>query len=132
MTVDRLAFLNELLASEHGQNVASALVAQGLSFDKVGQVLKEVVGAAHDQANEPDAGLLGVPGGKNLIATFAAGLANGTGFAGSLKAGVEEALAGRISSALASKVGIDASALPGVIAAVTPLFTNFLTPKSVG
>jgi hypothetical protein len=127
--MDIQKLVNDLMVSEHGQNAASALAEQGLSTQQVDQVFNEVAGVAQTHLTISQPGVLGVPNGQSLVGMFATGLANRTGFADSLKDGLSGALSLRLVDALAGKIGIEVAALPGVMAALSPVLAKLLSSK---
>lgn len=127
--MDAQALLDEFLGTEHGRNAVNALTGQGLAPDQVSQVLQEAAGAAHAHVNDQGSGLLGDHMGRNVFAAFAAGLVKGDGFFGSIKDGLEGGIGGRLTESLAGKVGLDPSMTSGIVAAVTPYLTGFLSKK---
>ncbi|HEX4341235.1 MAG TPA: hypothetical protein VH062_35240 [Polyangiaceae bacterium] len=114
--------VNEFLSSEHGQQAASALGAQGVSPDDAQTYLTHAATAAHEQATEHH-------GGRNFFAAFAAGLVRGDGFLKSLIDGGEGVLSGRIAEAIASRAGVDPSTASAIAATATPFIVGYLKQK---
>jgi hypothetical protein len=127
--MDVQQFVSEFLASEHGNQAAQALAAQGMSDDDAHQMLSQAAEAAHGHANEQDAGLMGDHAGKSFFSAFAAGLVRGDGFLKSLLDGGEGVMSGRVAESLAEKVGIDPSTASAVAAAATPYLVSFLKER---
>ncbi|AHB05937.1 MULTISPECIES: hypothetical protein [Pandoraea] len=127
--MDVQQLVSEFLASEHGDQATQALAAQGISGDDAQQMLSEATQAAHANAEEQGAGLMGEHAGKSFFAAFAAGLVRGDGFLKSLGEGGEGVLTGRVAESLAARMGIDPATASTVAAAATPYIVSFLKEK---
>ncbi|SIT49877.1 conserved hypothetical protein [Paraburkholderia piptadeniae] len=127
--MDVQQLVSEFLASEHGNQAAQALAAQGVSPDDAQQMLGQVAETAHAHVEEQSAGLMGEHPGKSFFAAFAAGLVKGDGFFKSVEEGGEGILTGRVAESLAQKMGIDPAVASTVAAAATPYVVAFLKEK---
>ncbi|WP_154667971.1 hypothetical protein [Pseudoduganella violaceinigra] len=67
--------------------------------------------------------------GRNFFAAFAAGMVRGDGFFHSLLEGGEGILTGKVTAALAERVGVDTSTASTMAAAATPYIAAFLKEK---
>jgi hypothetical protein len=114
--------VNDFLNSEHGQQAANALAAQGISADDAQTYLTHAATAAHEHATE-------YHNGRNFFAAFAAGLVHGDGFLRSLVDGGEGMLMGRITDAIATRAGVDPSTASTIAAAATPYIVGYLRQK---
>ena len=127
--MDAQALFQEFMNSSHGQNAAAALAAQGVSPEDANQYLQQAAAVAHAHIEENSGGFLGAHVGRNFFAALAAGMVKGDGLLGSIKDGLEGALGGRLTEALASKVGLDSSTASGIAAAATPFLVSFIHEK---
>lgn len=114
--------VQDFLNSEHGQQAASALAAQGIDPGNAQALLGHAAAAAHAHATEHH-------GGQNFFAAFAAGLIRGDGFLKSLVDGGEGVLMGRITDAIASRAGVDSQTASNIAAAATPYIVGYLKQK---
>lgn len=127
--MDVQSFVSEFLASEHGQAAANALGAQGINPDDAQRFLTEAASAGHSHVEEQGSGLLGANVGKSFLAAFASGIVKGDGILGSLGDGFEGVLTGRVTEAIAQRLGIDPSTAASIAAAATPYVASFVKSK---
>ena len=129
--MDIQSLVSEFLQSSHGQDASAALASQGVAPDDAQRYLAQGLTEAHDhvQAHAESHGLLGDNVGKSFFAAFAAGIVKGDGIMGALEDGGEGVIVGRISEALASKLGVDPSTAASVAAAASPYIISFLKSK---
>jgi len=127
--MDAQQMISEFLSSPQGAQAAQSLAGQGFNPDDVQQMLSHVAETTHSHAEEQNAGVMGDHPGKSFFAAFAAGLVKGDGFFGSLFAGGEGILTGRVAESLAGKMGIDPGTASTVAAAATPYVVAFLKEK---
>jgi hypothetical protein len=127
--MDAQALVQEFLGSSHGQQAVAALTAQGIAPEDAQAYAAHAAELAHAHVNEQGSGLLGQHAGRNFFAAFASGLVKGDGVWGALKDGLEGTIGGRLTEALGSKFGVDASTASTVTAALTPYVTDFLKRK---
>ncbi|HEY4118355.1 MAG TPA: hypothetical protein VGM56_10880 [Byssovorax sp.] len=125
-------FISEFLNSEHGQSAASALADKGVSDDVAQQALSEAAAAGHAHTEEQGGGLLGNNAGKSFLGALAAGLVKGDGLWGSIGDGLEGVLVGRITEAIAARVGVDPGTAATIAATVTPYVASFIKSKLAG
>ncbi|MBA5636140.1 hypothetical protein H3H37_03650 [Duganella sp. LX20W] len=126
--MDAQQLFSEFLASDHGAQASQALAAQGISADDAQQMLSHAVDVTHAHVEE-QAGASVEHTGRNFFAAFAAGLVRGDGFFHSLVEGGEGILTGKVTAALAERMGIDPSTASTVAAAATPYIAAFLKEK---
>jgi len=126
--MDAQQLISEFLASDHGAQATQALAAQGISSDDAQQMLSHAVDATHAHVEE-QAATSGAHTGRNFFAAFAAGLVRGDGFFHSLVEGGEGILTGKVTAALAERMGIDPSTASTIAAAATPYIAAFLKEK---
>lgn len=129
--MDAQTMLHEFIHTEYGRSAATALARLGLAPEQVIQVLQAAVGAAHAHVSQRGAGCLGADlnMGRYVFASFAAGLVRGEGFIEAIKTNLEDGIGGLLAESLADKMGFDSSTNSGVVAALTPFLTTFLSQK---
>lgn len=127
--MDAQQLVSEFLASEHGDQAAQALAAQGVSADDAQQMLAQAAQTVHAHADEQGGGVLGDNPGKSFLAGFAAGLVRGDGFFKSLEEGGEGILTGRVAEAIGARMGIDPATASTLAAAATPYVVSFLKER---
>jgi len=125
--MDAQQLISEFLASGHGAQATLALAAQGIGAEDAQQMLSQAVDVTHAHVNEqaPEES----HNGRNFFAAFAAGLVRGDGFFKSLLEGGEGIITGKVTAALADRLGIDPGTASTVAAAATPYITAFLKEK---
>lgn len=129
--MDIQSLIGEFLQSQHGQDASAALAAQGVSPGDAQNYLTTGLSEAHDHVQEhaEGKGLLGANPGKSFFAAFAAGLLKGDGVMGAFEDGGEGIIVGRITQALASKLGVDPAQASTIAAAASPYIIAFLKSK---
>jgi len=126
--MDAQQLISEFLASDHGAQATQALQAQGISAEDAQQMLGHAVDVTHAHVEEQASPSVAHTG-RNFFAAFAAGMVRGDGFFHSLLEGGEGILTGKVTAALAERVGIDPSTASTVAAAATPYIAAFLKEK---
>ncbi len=127
--MDVQSFVNEFLSSQHGQDAAAALGAQGIDPDAAQQMLSVGAEAAHAHVESQNTGLLGEHAGKSFFAAFAAGIVKGDGVMGALGDGLEGIVGAKVTEALAERAGLDPGMASTVAAAATPYLVSFIKSK---
>lgn len=126
--MDAQQLFSEFLASGHGAQATQALTDQGISAEDAQQMLSHAVDTTHAHVEE-QANATGTHTGRNFFAAFATGLIRGDGFFHSLVEGGEGILAGKVTAALAERMGVDPSMASTAAAAATPFIAAFLKEK---
>lgn len=127
--MDAQQLISEFLSSNHGAQATQALAAQGIDANDAQQMLSQAVDVAHAHVQEQTEGSGEEHTGRNFFAGFAAGLVRGDGFFKSLLDGGEGILMGKVTAALAERMGIDPGTASTVAAAATPYIAAFLKEK---
>jgi len=127
--MDAQQLISEFLSSGHGAQATQALAAQGINTDDAQQMLSHAVDVTHSHVQEQSEASAEEHTGRNFFAGFAAGLVRGDGFFKSLLDGGEGVLTGKVTAALAERMGIDPGTASTVAAAATPYITAFLKEK---
>lgn len=127
--MDAQQLISEFLSSDHGAQAALALEAQGINADDAQQMLSQAVDVTHAHLQEQSETSGEEHTGRNFFAGLAAGLVRGDGFFKSLLDGGEGMLAGKVTAAIAERMGIAPGAASTVAAAATPYIAAFLKEK---
>jgi hypothetical protein len=127
--MDPQQLISEFLSSDHGAQATQALAAQGINADDAQQMLSQAVDVAHTHVQEQSDASQESHTGRNFFAAFAAGLVRGDGFLKSLVDGGEGILSGKVTAALAERMGIEPGMASTVAAAATPYIAAFLKEK---
>ena len=127
--MDAQQLISEFLWTDDGGQAAQALAAQGINADDAQQMLSHAVDVTHAHVEEQTQASGEAHTGRNFFAAFASGLVRGDGFFKSLLEGGEGILTGKVTAALAERMGIDPGTASTVAAAATPYIAAFLKEK---